>query len=484
MKPAVASFVNKCIHTADAFEASRFALSLREFFLGKTYPAVFATLVFVGHVTGLELYINIILMGAAALSLLVSRSARPLIIPFLTFVFQVSRQNAPGVPSFSDYYFEGYRLAIFVITMVCLVPAFAYFLVRRGCFGGVSFKSVPLLLPLLVMSASLSLNGIFSPSWQVADLVWGVLQGICLTGVFLFFYLGLRREVVDELVDYFVYASALVSLLLLAEIGSLYVFEDSLFVGDAIVKSKVLFGWGIWNSAGAALAVLIPVLFLGAMRSNHSLLYFALATATLGGILLTQSRGALLFGGLAYLLSLALCCFFGKRRVAYRIILGTLVLGIIALSVAFRNSLSSALSTFFADNGRFELWRVGLENFASSPIFGVGFYGFEYPDDPTYFEAASFLPSLAHNTPITLLSGSGIVGLVGYLGYRTATVIPFLKRPTREKTMLGLSALVLILMSLLDNFVFCFWNTFHYSIALAIVALIRDGQRASGNLIK
>ena len=478
------SFVNKCLHSANTFESSAFAAHLRGFFMGRVYPAVFALLVLAGHLTGAELYINVILMGSVSLSLLVCYSARPLIVPFLTFVFQVSRQNAPGVPSFSDYYFEGYRLAIFAVSMAIVIPALVYFLLRRRCFSGVSFKRIPQLLPLLVFSTALCFNGAFSGRWVASDLIWGLLQGVTYTGVFLLFYLGLRGEDTRALTSYFVYSSAIVAAVLLLEIGGLYLFSDDLFAGGELIKGNILFGWGIWNSAGSALAVLIPVLFIGAARSKYSLLYFAVATLTLGGIALTMSRGSLLFGGIAYVLSLVAVAFVGEHRLAYRIILGVVVTAGLVGAILLRHKIPELASGFFADNGRFELWRIGLENFASSPIFGVGFYGFEYPDDPTYFKAAGFLPSLAHQTFVTLLSGGGIVGLLGYLGYRVSTVIPFFKRPSFEKTMLGASMLVLVGMSLIDNFVFYFWQTFHYSIALAIVSLMRDGDKENCHSIK
>ena len=131
----------------------------------------------------------------------------------------------------------------------------------------------------------------------------------------------------------------------------------------------------------------------------------------------------------------------------------------------------------FSDNGRYELWRTGIDNFLRSPLFGVGFFGFVSDT----FVTTEFLPDMAHQTLITLLSATGIVGTVCYGVYRYTTLVPFLRRPSAEKTMLLCSVLVLIAESLLDNFVFYILPTFHYTVTLAVAVIISEGEKEEKN---
>lgn len=477
MSGGLSAFVNKCSQRLDSFDELSAVKRMRSFFMGRVYPAVFCALVLIGHLTGGELYINAVLMAGVSASLLVCETARPMLVPVLTFVFQLSRAHSPGVPLFSDYLFSGWRLALFCGAMSVVAVALVYFLIRRRIFSDFGVRRVRLLVPLILLSLSFLLNGAFSSSWDASGLVWGLLQGVAFSVPYLLFYLGLRTEDKEEIISYFVYATALVALVLVGEVAGLYIFSPDVIVEGEIVKSNILFGWGIWNSAGAALAVLIPTLFLGVVRSRYSFAYFAVATLTLVAAAFTLSRNALLFGGLAYAACAVICCFVGRHRWFYRVLASVGITAVILGAVLLWGRLPELVGGFLSDNGRLALWEVGINNFLSAPIFGVGYFAFEYPADPTYFEAAKFLPSLAHQTFVSLLSGGGAVGLSSYLFYRAATVLPFVKRHSVTKTLLGLSVLTLLLMSLLDNFVFCFFNTFHYSAALAIVEIIRDGEK-------
>ena len=135
------------------------------------------------------------------------------------------------------------------------------------------------------------------------------------------------------------------------------------------------------------------------------------------------------------------------------------------------------LSAFFSDNGRFELWQSGIESFLSSPVFGMGFYGIKFTEET--FVTAEFLPTMAHNTVVQLLGCMGLFGFLCYLFYRIATVIPFVKRPSVEKSFIGMSVLVLLLESLLDNFIFYFLPTLQYTVALAAVFAVCDFEKTA-----
>ena len=77
-------------------------------------------------------------------------------------------------------------------------------------------------------------------------------------------------------------------------------------------------------------------------------------------------------------------------------------------------------------------------------------------------------PAMAHNTILEIMSALGIFGIAAYSLYRIASLIPLFKRPTTKKTMLYLGIIVILLSSMLDNFVFDIYPMFYSVIALSI----------------
>ncbi len=439
---------------------------LEAFFMGRAYPIIVCLLVLVGHISGLELWLSIpnVLLLAVALS--VCRSVRPFIVFACTFVYSVSVQHGPGTPSYSDYYFTGYRLPIVIVLFAIIFGYMAYYAFKNRIFSGISLTKTPLLLPLLLLSLAFLLNGAFSNSWDVADLLMGIAEALIYTVLFLFFYFGIRVEKRDELIDYFIYVTAIISLMLIMQCGALFITSDGIIKDGSIVKEEVLLGWGIWNTVGVCLAMLIPVLFLGFMRKKNGWAYLLLATLTLASAALTQSRNAILFGGIAFVICLGISLFVGERRLEALTYLGALMvlvgLGDAVLGGRLSGLIGDVLSRGFSDNGRFELWSEGISAFLSAPMFGNGFF-------TTVSDSANFFPWMVHQTFIQLLSAMGVFGLLSYLYYRIMSALPIIRRPRLDIVMIALSIGVLLAESLLDNFIFYFIPIIYYSISLAII---------------
>lgn len=438
---------------------------LDRFFEGRIYPLLVCLLVLVGHITSLELWLSIPSVLLVAVALVRARSIRPFLPFALTLIYSVSVEHGPGTPNYSDYYFTCYRLPIVIILFAIIFGAMAVFAIKNRIFRDINLLKTPLLLPLLVLSAAFLLNGAFSGNWDFSDLLLGLCEALIYTVLYLFFYFAIRGENREKLIDYIVYISGVVAVLLILECGALFI-GGGILEGGSIVKEKVVLGWGIWNTIGVCLTVLIPLLFLGYLRSRYGLVYLGLATLTLLCAALTQSRNAILFGAIAYVICLSISLFYGKRRLHSVIFLGG-ILVVCGLADTFLGGkiaelLGDVLSRGFSDNGRFELWAQGIEGFLSAPVFGQGFF-------TSVSDSANFLPTMVHQTFIQILSAMGIFGLLAYLYYRVSSVLPLFKRPSIEGTMLALSVGVLLGESLLDNFIFYFIPIILYSLLMAVI---------------
>jgi O-antigen ligase len=124
----------------------------------------------------------------------------------------------------------------------------------------------------------------------------------------------------------------------------------------------------------------------------------------------------------------------------------------------------------FSDNGRFNLWRAAFDAFLKAPMFGSGFYGLHVEGQAVFGP----LPVMAHNTVLELLSAMGIFGLFAYAYYRIKSLWLFFEKPSLTKSFLGMSVLVILLESLLDNFVFNVYPMFYIMAAMAIVFKVNN----------
>ena len=153
-------------------------------------------------------------------------------------------------------------------------------------------------------------------------------------------------------------------------------------------------------------------LFKKAQKGNYVFLSFAILQFIF--MLLTYCRGVIVTSGLVIL---ALCIYLiatSPNRKKLSIIFSAAVVGAVAIVFALpasRNLVLGFISRGFKTSGRDELWAWCIEQFRSSPVFGVGFVANEIP------------PSLmlniimAHNTVLQWFTSLGIVG--------TVMVIPF-----------------------------------------------------------
>ncbi len=441
----------------------------RSFFMGNLYPVLVCALVLIGNLTALDYYLNLIVTGLFVFAMLISDSVKPAIITVCTYIYQISIPHAPNYPTYSDFLFSGWRKPVSIAIIAIVALTFIYFFCKKKIYRNLTFKKAPLLLPTSAFSAALLLNGAFSLDWTYQNLIFAFLNIIV---YFFFFFLLLygfsKEEKSEELGRYFSYITLLMAAVIIIEMAHLYLTSETIFLDGSIHKESVALGWGIWNLIGTSLAVMIPTLFLGVMNNKYPWLYFTVACLTYVFAVLTMSRNALVFATLAFGASVIISCFLGKNKKAFRIITLIGIIVIATLALVFFGKIKALLGDYFergfSDNGRYDLWKLAIDTFREHVIFGNGFYGF-FTDAVYEFGG---VPRMAHNTVFEILSAMGIVGLLSYLWYRVSTAVTFFRRPSKMKTMLGLSILVFLLGSLLDNFVFNIHPALYYCVALAI----------------
>ncbi len=455
--------------------------NLRKFFMGKWYPVWIFVSVFLSHALGIEFYLTMLDLLLLSVALFVCDSIRPVLPVLITFLYRIARAHSPGDYTGSSFIFEGILPKLFLAVFGVFLISLVLFAVRNRMFKGFGIKNTPMLIPLAMLSVSFLTAGAFYDGWCINDLGFGALQAVCFAVVFYILYYGLKNEDADELCDYFVYIAALTALLLACQVALLYLTSDIVVSDGRIHKDHVQFGWGISNTCGSAISVLMPVCVLGAIRSKswHSYLYFAVSVIAMIATYFTLSRSSILAGSILYAVSLIICCFKGERRNKYKIIIVSLVICSVVGMIIFKDEIDVLFASavdkgFFNNNGRFELYKRAWENFKAHPIFGIGYFSFSGFSAIT---RPNFVPALAHNTVMEILSAMGIVGILSYAVYRVFSLIPFLTKPTTEKMLLFISCAILVGESLLDNFLLWFAPTFSYNIMIVLAFMLLDKQK-------
>ena len=438
------------------------------FFMGWQYPIWIAFSVLVGRATNLEVYFAVIDLILISIAFISCNSMRPILPILISFLYRISLEHSPGVPYYSDYYSSGSATIIVpAIFLVIALTSLAALLIRKKCFTLENLKKLPLLVPLSILSLAFLLCGSFSGSKTISDVYFSLLQVLFFAIIFWLLYLGLKDEKAEELCGYFTYVCAVVAVMLILEVVHLYLTNDIVADSGTIYKGGIHFGWGISNTCANCLTVLIPICFLGVIKSKYHIAYFVIATLAYVANVFTLSRNGVLFGFIFYVISLLICCFYGDRKKLYRYISISLVAVCFIVLLIYREPIellfANMIHNGLDDNGRYPIWHDAFDAFCEYPIFGKGFFSFMTDD-----HYAKFIPFLAHNTILEIMMAMGTFGIIAYLVYRAFTLIPFLKKPRIEKFMLMLSIGVLIAESLIDNFILWFAPTLAYNISIVI----------------
>jgi len=453
-------------------EQSRAAVRLRGFFYGKWYPPLVALAALISYITGGELVVWTCYVVCACLSLLLCPDLMPVLPPTLMATFCLSIRHAPKRPTNCDWLFTGWRLWMLVGFAVVLLICYLLRMFLWGFFAEGGQKKPALRWFLLPLTLCLLLNGAGQGDWTPKNLIFGVITAFCWCFLYLTYVCGIRHGAESR--NAFLWCCLCVGWLLLSELAYVYL-ANEVIVGGSVVFGRIQAGWGIHNNVGAMLAMMIPPAFGIAATKRWGWAGYLTAVLLLVGVVLTNSRGSLLVGGAAFLAGIVLLCLFGENKRFCRIATACLAVCILLAAILLREKLAAFLPRFrtagWGDSGRFRLWKKGWNLFLAAPLFGRGFAAVPFKS-----YAGDLFPGYMHNTLIELLGACGAGTVAAYLAYRVRSALLFFRKPTLTRTWLGLTLLVLIGTSLLDNHLFNVYPCFFYAAALALA----EGEGALG----
>ena len=304
---------------------SKVLKSVKSFLESPLYALFVGALALISHIFALEAVCAPIIVGSCMLVLILCESAEHTIAPILTFTYLLSRKHTPTTPSYSDYLLKPIPLTVIILMSIGLVLSIVYFFAKDGRYKRIKLRAEPIFASLLVFLSALYVTAIFNGEHIAKNLGFAAVQTAAFLIPFLLFRFGINKSVSrGVLCDKLCYSALVSSAVIVLELVHLYITED-VFTGGTINKEAITLGWGIWNSIGGMLTLAIPLLFLGAVRTRHTALYFVGAVVSYIAAVLTLSRNALLFGTLIFGACSIICSFFGGKKKIFRRILINLI---------------------------------------------------------------------------------------------------------------------------------------------------------------
>jgi len=331
-------------------------------------------------------------------------------------------------------------------------------------------------LSILVMDIAFLLNGIFSAHWVVLDLAYGALMAFGFT-FFYFICASLARRG-ENVAWYACVCMVCTAVLGICQIGSVLYGHGLLSPSVGILSTKhreyIELGWGIATSIPAYLVLGIPAAFYLAANHRGGAFCYLLAFLIFGSIVILGSRGPILVGAAAMLIGAVACCFGKNKKLCRMFALCVLCLIPICLLLThlfvkplpqlWQKILEASRFDNMAKDGRFAVWNKGWEHFVSSPMFGVGFdKGAKIGRDVMH----NVFANMYHNIGIQFLAAMGLLGFTAFL-FHLWQVGSLFRKPTAKKVLILTLPLMILLMSLVDNFFFYLNQQIAYCMFIAV----------------
>ena len=399
--------------------------------------------------------------------LLILEDATPFISLLLFMGISISHKQAYANTEGLTYYQRPEIYIQFGALIGLLITVAIYRLIKNIVYK--RFKITPIFFGMCGFALILMTNGIFSKDYTPTNLFYGFILASCILGIYSFLKDNIKLD--SEGFERIAFSFVAFSVVLLIELIVAYFTTEGLFENGTIVRSRLVFGWGVYTIYGVMLTMCIPGAVYLAGIKKYGFVYTLYSFILFIALFLSCCRQAMVFGSIIYLICIAILFIKGKNRFANTCVLTFASVAGIILIGAYHETVFKFFKVIFDNfivdgelngSGRVQLWREAIANFKKYPIMGSGFY---YSGKPT----SGFMPKMYHNTILQLLSCSGIVGLIVYLAHRTQTVISFCKKITVERCFIVLTILSILLLSLLDNHIFNIFPTITYSALIAVL---------------
>ena len=436
------------------------------------YPIIFGIICVISSFCSVEVYLPLIWLLAAGVifSALFTDDLKVFLVPFLMIYYAIGMDFEDSFVLTNGDIFARFELNALIHFIICGSLMAISLLVRMIWDRSILLpfkKRGAFLLGILCLDVVFLLNGIFSDRWIPMDLLYGALNAVVVTVTYLIF-LGIFRSSKDAIpflfkvmlcFGFMVFAQILILGCDLYAAGEFF-YRDAEGQIVSVARDKIFLSWGLSTIIGAASVVAIPSAFYFASRCKASIAFIMSACVFLSVAFLINTRSALLCGIIIMLLCVIICCNVGEAKKINRIwtaiiaFIGVIVGVVLIIKLDMSAIIQEIASIFRLDTGsagRIWLWESGLEDFIQFPVFGVGFAHGGNADGITYSNVYS---NMYHNIFVEFMGSMGVIGVVAFFVHIGEIIKAIVSRFSLKKLLLMATPLLILSMSLFDNFFF------------------------------
>ena len=461
------------------------------------YPILFGIICVVSSLSTVELYIPLIWLLAAGVifSALFTDDLKVFFVPFLMIYYAIGMDNEESFVLTNGDVFARFDTRGLVHFAICGTVLFAFFLwkfISLGAVKKIIEKRGSFFAGIICLDVAFLLNGAFSATWVPINIFYGFLNAAVLTAVY-FIFLGIFRtskNAIPYLCKTMICFGFMVLLQIFIECIKLYE-VDKFFYRDAlgaiigVARHNIILSWGISTIIGAAIVTVIPAVFYFARNAKFGILFYIMGFAFWAMTFVTNTRSAMLCGFVVLFACIFICCKSGVNKKNSRVFMAVIscfafICGGALIALIDVSALIEEFVSFFrldaGSSGRVGLWKNGLIDFVNFPIFGSGF---DHGGTAGGIVYSNVYSNMYHNIIIEMLGSMGLVGIVAFLIHIYEIIRTFLCRISGNKSLLLLTPILILAMSLFDNFFF--YPNFQIIYAAFLAA--GEGYREDSNKI-
>ncbi len=460
------------------------------------YPAFLAVLCFLSGISGYTIYVPMLwfLLCLHLFSVLFADDRKVFLTSLLMMYFALGRDTVAD-----SFYAQNGKLLSFMdgralphIVAICSIGVTALLLrlIFDGSLWAALKKRKLFIWGILAMDAAFLLNGLFGADSRLENLGYGALIAMGFTVIYLLVLSLLEGS--EDPITYACQVTLSVAYAAAAQIATviLQIYADGKFIGRpggeaAVNKALLTLGWGVSSVISAIFVLGIPAAMY--LAKNRKLSWFTFFSCPIFIIVSTvmNTRSSLVVSALIFLICTVACCISGKNKKYIRIYTAVAAcLAVIAFIyiteriIPLEELLRLLRLTATNESNRTTLWDNGIEDFLSSPIFGIGFAN---GCQPTGAEFDNFYSNMYHCIVIEVLGATGIFGCIAFVFHIVQIAVVFFKRFSVDKLLLLAVPVMIIGMSLFDNFFFYLQFHLFYGAFLALADYMYQNRNNSNN---
>ncbi|MDD4839230.1 MAG: O-antigen ligase family protein [Clostridia bacterium] len=340
-----------------------------------------------------------------------------------------------------------------IIHLIRFKPSFLF--LKPNKIKGYTF-AVLLILPVVALGGVTMTNRNGIVFFAIA------LCSIAISLMYLFFYATTNNGQKDEMLKIIIRTIMVMGALICVQMLTIAFKAGSLEAIKIVIdRRQFALSWAHPNNVAILLALSIPMTLYYATKLKKTPIFpIALAILEFAIMLLTTSRGPILFTAVALPIIAVFVFIKAKNRKQVGISFGICILLAVAFVVVFKDTIQDLFARFLelglSDNGRFDIYREAVSLFKTAPIFGIGLdYGFGIWGTYQFY--------WFHSTIFQILASFGIFGVLCFAYFFFARYRAFLIKPSTAKLAVLAGLLLMEAYGMVD---IVFFNSYTYIIMM------------------